>query len=80
MTAIGRFDRVIVHGLIDAGQQSLFDLVADGGALVAVMADESAGDQRIVRLARGGDGALAPSEHGPARAFMALVPGLTRGL
>ena len=78
--AAGRFDRIIVHGLIDAGQHSLFDLLAEDGVLVAVMADESAGDQRIVRLARGADGALAPSEHGPARAFMALVPGLTRGL
>ena len=79
-SAIGRFDRVIVHGLIDAGQQSLFDLLANDGVLVAVMADESAGDQRIVRLARGAGGAPGPSEHGPARAFMALVPGLTRGL
>ena len=77
---IGRFDRIIVHGLIDAGHKPLSDLLAENGVLVAVMVDESEGDQRVVRLARGEDGALVPSEHGPARSFMPLVAGLTRGL
>jgi len=77
---IGRFDRIIVHGLIEAAHQPLFDLLAANGALVAVMVDEAEGDQRIVRLSYGANGALIPSEHGPARSFMALVPGLTRGL
>ena len=77
---IGRFERIIVHGLIDAAHQPLSDLLSEDGVLVAVMVDESAGDQCIVRLARGADGALVPSEHGPARSFMALAPGLTRGL
>jgi protein-L-isoaspartate(D-aspartate) O-methyltransferase len=77
---IGRFDRIIVHGLIEPAQQPLFDRLADEGILVAVMADEGEGDQRIVRLARGLDGALTASEHGPARSFMPLVAGLTQGL
>jgi protein-L-isoaspartate(D-aspartate) O-methyltransferase len=77
---IGRFDRIIVHGLIETSHETLFELMAESGALVAVMSDDSAHEQRIVRLARGADGALAPSEHGPARAYSALVPGLTQGL
>jgi protein-L-isoaspartate(D-aspartate) O-methyltransferase len=76
----GRFDRIIVHGLIEASHEGLFDLLAESGALVAVMSDDGSRDQRIVRLARGADGALVPSEHGPARAYSALVPGLARGL
>jgi len=77
---IGRFDRIIVHGLVEPAQQPLFDRLADEGILVAVMTDEGEGDQRIVRLARGPDGALIASEHGPARSFMPLVAGLTQGL
>ena len=45
---IGRFDRLIVHGLIDAAHQPLFGLLGDNGILVAVMVDETQGDQRIV--------------------------------
>ena len=75
---IGRFDRIIVHGLIEADQKPLFEHLGDEGVLVGVMADDA--EQRIVRLSRGLDGELVASDQDPARSYMALVPGLTHGL
>jgi protein-L-isoaspartate(D-aspartate) O-methyltransferase len=74
------YDRILVHALIEAPATRLLEMVARDGALVAVMADEDAGGQRIVRFARGAGGAIAASAHGPARTFMRLAPGLTRAL
>ncbi len=50
-----------------------------GGVLVAIAVDEG-GEQRIVGWSRDGEGAFVARDCGPARAFMRLEPGLTRGL
>ena len=76
----GRFDRVIVHGLIEPPAEAFVDLVARGGVLVAAIAGPERGEQRIVRLAGGLEGALAAADLGPARAFRPLEHGLARAL
>jgi protein-L-isoaspartate(D-aspartate) O-methyltransferase len=76
---VGRFDRIIVHGLIDGAPDKLVALLGAGGVLVAVMA-AAAGDQRIVRLSQNGEGEFVTGDRGPARSFMPLAEGLTRGL
>jgi len=75
-----RFDRVIVQGLIEPPAEAFRDLVAPGGVLVAAMAGPERGEQRIVRLVRNADGALAAADFGPARAFRPLEHGLARAL
>ena len=72
------FDRIIVHALIEAPASRLIEMLAPGGALVAVVSDEA--EQRIVRLARDAEGQIGASAHGPARTFAPLVPGLARAL
>ncbi|WP_158817566.1 protein-L-isoaspartate O-methyltransferase [Methylocapsa sp. S129] len=75
---VGPFDRIIVHGLIDS-PDSLAQLLTPDGVLVAVMAEEGH-EQRIVRLTRDGEGQIVTGDRGPARSFMRLAEGLTRGL
>lgn len=70
-----KFDRVLVHALLDAPPPKLTGALAPGGALVAAMSDEAAGEQRIVRLASNGAGEIAVSAHGPARMFSPLASG-----
>jgi len=70
-----RFDCILVHALVEAPAASLTRALAPGGALVAAMADEAVGEQRIVRLARDAVGDIAASAHGPARMFTPLAPG-----
>jgi protein-L-isoaspartate(D-aspartate) O-methyltransferase len=70
-----RFDRILVHALVEAPAPLLTRALASGGALVAAMAADSADAQRIVRLTRDGAGDIAASAHGPARMFSALAPG-----
>jgi protein-L-isoaspartate(D-aspartate) O-methyltransferase len=72
-----RFDRVIVHGLIEPPGEAFRDLIAPGGVLVAAVAGPERGDQRIVRLADNGDGA---ADFGPARGMRPLERGLARAL
>jgi protein-L-isoaspartate(D-aspartate) O-methyltransferase len=76
---VGRFDRIIVHGLIESPPDKLTELLSADGVLVAVMV-EGGGEQRIVRLSRNGDGQFVADDRGPARSFMPLAEGLTRGL
>jgi protein-L-isoaspartate(D-aspartate) O-methyltransferase len=75
-----RFDRILVHALLEAPGPKLARALASGGALVAVMADEAGGEQRIVRLASDGAGEITASAHGPARTFTLLAPGLAVAL
>jgi protein-L-isoaspartate(D-aspartate) O-methyltransferase len=75
-----RFDRILVHALVEAHMSNLTRALAPGGALVAAMADEAAGEQRIVRLASDGAGEITASAHGPARTFTPLAPGLALAL
>jgi len=77
---VGRFDRILVHALIEAAPAGLVELLTADGVLVATAADEQRREQRIVIVSRDGAGRLAVNDHGPARSFMRLVPGLTRGL
>jgi protein-L-isoaspartate(D-aspartate) O-methyltransferase len=76
---VGRFDRIIVHGLIDPPPDRLTELLSADGVLVAVIAGDGS-EQRIVRLSRGAEGEFVATDGGPARSFMRLVDGLTRGL
>ncbi len=70
-----RFDRILVHALVEAHTPNLTRALAPGGALVAAMVDETLGEQRIVRLALEAAGEIAASAHGPARTFSPLAPG-----
>ena len=45
-----RFDRVLVHGLIEPPGEAFRRLIGKGGVLVAVVAGPGRGEQRIVRL------------------------------
>jgi protein-L-isoaspartate(D-aspartate) O-methyltransferase len=75
---IGPFDRIIIHALIDAPPEAVAELLSPDGVLVAIGADE-AGEQRIVGWSRGADGQFVARDRGPARGFMRLESGLTRG-
>lgn len=76
----GFFDRILVHALIDAPAEALTNRLAEDGALVAVVADDASGEQRIIRLSRGKHGEIVAGAHGAARTFMPLVEGLARAL
>ena len=74
------FDRVIVHALIEPPAERLTRFIAPGGALVAAIAGEGQGEQRILRIARNESGALQARVAGAVRAFTPLVEGLARAL
>jgi protein-L-isoaspartate(D-aspartate) O-methyltransferase len=76
----GRFDRILVHAVIATPAPRLTDLLVEGGALVAAIADGASSDQRIVRLTRAANGEIAASMHGLARTFTPLVEGVARAL
>ena len=75
-----RFDRVIVHAQIEPPGEAFRALLAPGAVLVAAIAGPERGEQRIVRLAGGPDGALEAADLGPARALRPLERGLARAL
>jgi len=75
-----RFDRVIVHALIEPPAEAFRGLIAPGGILVAAVAGPERGEQRLVRLAGGPDGGLEAADLGPARALRPLEHGLARAL
>jgi protein-L-isoaspartate(D-aspartate) O-methyltransferase len=75
-----RFDKVIVHGLIEPPAREFLSLLAPGGALVAAFAGPSRGEQRIVHLTLGDEGPVHVAEFGPARALRPLEHGLSRAL
>ena len=75
-----RFDRVIVHGLIEPPGEAFRDLIVADGVLVAAVAGPERGEQRIVRLASDPSGALGAANSGPARALRPLERGLPRAL
>jgi len=77
---VGRFDRILVHALIEPPALRLTDLLVEGGSLVAAVADEASGEQRIVHLTRQASGEIAVRACGAARTFMPLVGGLARAL
>jgi len=75
-----RFDRVIVHGLIEPPGDAFRRLIAEDGALVSAFAGPDPSEQRIVRLAVGADGSVDVADLGPARALRPLEHGLSRAL
>lgn len=77
---VGRFDRIVIHGLIAGAPDGLIGLLSADGVLVAVGAPEGSREQRIVRLARDSEGQFVASDRGAARSFLPLTAGLTRGL
>lgn len=77
---IGTFDRVLVHALIEPPVENLTRLLAPGGVLVAGLAGETRGDQRILRLAKSAEGVVEARALGQVRTLMPLVEGLARAL
>jgi protein-L-isoaspartate(D-aspartate) O-methyltransferase len=75
-----RFDGVLVHALLERPATPLTELLAEGGALVAAVADPAAGGQRILRLRRQQAGGTVAETCGAARALTPLVAGLSRAL
>ena len=76
----GRFDRVIVHGLIEPPGEPFRRLVAKDGALVSAFAGPDPNEQRIVHLSIGHRGAVEVADHGPARGLRPLEHGVARAL
>jgi len=72
-----RFDRVLIHGLVEPPGEAFRRLIGKGGVLVAVVAGPERGEQHIVRLA---DGASQARDMGPARGMRPLEHGLARAL
>ena len=72
-----RFDRVLIHGLIEPPAEAFRRLIRPGGVLVSVVAGPSRGEQHIVRIA---DGAPAVVDMGYAHAMRPLERGLARAL
>ncbi len=72
-----RFDRVLIHGLIEPPGEAFRRLIGRDGVLVAVVAGPGRGEQRVVRLS---DTMSAAEDLGPARAMRPLEHGLARAL
>jgi len=72
-----RFDRVLIHGLIEPPGEAFRRLIGRGGILVAVVAGPGRAEQRIVRLTDTMSGA---EDLGPCRAMRPLEHGLARAL
>ena len=72
-----RFDRVLIHGLVEPPGEAFRRLIGKGGVLVAVVAGPERGEQHVVRLA---DGASRARDMGPARGMRPLEHGLARAL
>ena len=75
-----RFDKVIVHGLIDPPALDFVKLIAAEGLVSAVLAGPARVEQKVVRLTVPATGPVAMSEHGAARALRPLERGLARAL
>ena len=75
-----RYDRVIVHGLIEPPGEAFRRLIRPGGVLVAVVAGPNRGEQHIVRLTDSASGAGEAADMGPAHAMRPLERGLARAL
>ncbi len=75
-----RFDRVIVHGLIEPPAEAFRELIAPGGVLVAAVAAPDRSEQRIVRLASDQTGVVEADDFGPVRGMRPLEHGLARAL
>ena len=77
---IGSFDRILVHALIDPPLDELTRLIAPGGILVAAIAGDAKGEQRILKLVRAPRGELDARTLGAIRTLTALEQGLAKAL
>lgn len=75
-----RFDRVLVHGLIEPPGEAFSRLIRKGGILVAVVAGPDRGEQRIIRLTDNMSGTIEAEDFGPSRGMRPLEHGLARAL
>jgi protein-L-isoaspartate(D-aspartate) O-methyltransferase len=75
-----RFDRVVVHGLIEPPGEAFRRLIRPGGVLVAIVSGADRGEQHIVRLTDTTSGAGDAADMGPAHAMRPLERGLARAL
>src|SRR5580698_5548669 len=75
-----RYDRVLVHGLIEPPAEAFRRLIRPGGVLVAVVDGPERAEQHIVRLTDAAGGAGDAADMGPARAMRPLEHGLARAL
>jgi len=75
-----RFDKVIVHGLIEPPVPEFLKLIARDGVLATAFAGQGRGEQRVVRLAASAEGPVRIADCGRARALRPLAHGLSKGL
>jgi protein-L-isoaspartate(D-aspartate) O-methyltransferase len=75
-----RFDKVVVHGLIDPPAQAFVKLIDGEGALVSAFAGPGRGEQRLVRLTVHPSGPVGVADLGPGRGLRPLEHGVTRAL
>jgi protein-L-isoaspartate(D-aspartate) O-methyltransferase len=75
-----RFDRVIVHGLIEPPAEAFRRLIRPGGILVAAVAGPERAAQHIVMLSDAESGTGNAVDMGPARAMRPLERGLAHAL
>jgi len=75
-----RFDKVIVHGLIEPPAKAFFKLVDGAGVIVSAYDGPAGGEQRIVRMDLPDEGPVTIVEVGPARALRPLEHGLAKAL
>jgi protein-L-isoaspartate(D-aspartate) O-methyltransferase len=80
LARIGTFDRVLVNGLVEPPVEELTRLIAPDGVLVAGIAGDAPGEQRILRLFRPRKGELEAHTLGAIRTLTALVGGVARAL
>jgi protein-L-isoaspartate(D-aspartate) O-methyltransferase len=75
-----RFDKVVIHGLIEPPAQAFLKLIAGEGVLASVFAGPGRGESHVIRLDVPASGAVGIAECGPARGLRPLEHGLSRGL
>jgi protein-L-isoaspartate(D-aspartate) O-methyltransferase len=75
-----RFDRVLVHGLIEPPGEAFRRLIRPGGVLVAVVDGPERAEQHIVRLTDATSAVGDALDMGPARAMRPLERGLAHAL
>jgi protein-L-isoaspartate(D-aspartate) O-methyltransferase len=75
-----RFDKVVIHGLIEPPAQAFLKLIAREGVLASAFAGPGRGESHVVRLALPASGPVLFAEFWRARALRPLEHGLSHGL
>lgn len=75
-----RFDRVIVHGIVEPPALPFVRLIGREGLVSAIVAGPRRVEQRVACLTVPPDGPVSIADHGSARAFLPLEHGLARAL